>query len=102
MSIHDEENLNTLKACQFKPITSALASFFGTSQLSQFMDQTNPLAEMTHKRRISALGPGGLSRKERDLKYVMFTILTTAGSARLKPLKVRISVLFHHSAFTQG
>jgi DNA-directed RNA polymerase subunit beta len=63
MSIHDEENLMPSKLISARPITSALASFFGTSQLSQFMDQTNPLAEMTHKRRISALGPGGLSER---------------------------------------
>ena len=46
-----------------KPITAAIKEFFGTSQLSQFMDQTNPLSEVTHKRRLSALGPGGLSRE---------------------------------------
>ncbi len=46
-----------------KPITAAVKEFFGTSQLSQFMDQTNPLAELTHKRRLSALGPGGLNRE---------------------------------------
>ena len=46
-----------------KPITTALKDFFATSQLSQFMDQTNPLSEITHKRRVSALGPGGLTRE---------------------------------------
>ena len=46
-----------------KPLTLALKDFFGTSQLSQFMDQTNPLSEITHKRRVSALGPGGLTRE---------------------------------------
>ena len=46
-----------------KPITAAINSFFGSGQLSQFMDQINPLAELTHKRRLSALGPGGLSRE---------------------------------------
>ena len=46
-----------------KPLVASLKEFFGTSQLSQFMDQTNPLAEITHKRRLSALGPGGLSRE---------------------------------------
>ena len=51
-----------------KPITSAIRSFFGSSQLSQFMDQTNPLAELTHKRRLSALGPGGLSRQSAKLE----------------------------------
>ena len=46
-----------------KPISAAIRDFFGSSQLSQFMDQTNPLSEITHKRRISALGPGGLTRE---------------------------------------
>ena len=46
-----------------RPVTAAVKEFFGSSQLSQFMDQTNPLAELTHKRRLSALGPGGLSRE---------------------------------------
>src|SRR5438874_4852982 len=46
-----------------KPVTAAVREFFGSSQLSQFMDQTNPLSEITHKRRLSALGPGGLSRE---------------------------------------
>jgi len=77
MSIHDEENLTPIRLISARPITSALASFFGTSQLSQFMDQTNPLAEMTHKRRISALGPGGLSRERagfevRDVHYTHY------------------------------
>ncbi len=77
MSIHDEENLTPSRLVSSRPITSALASFFGTSQLSQFMDQTNPLAEMTHKRRISALGPGGLSRERagfevRDVHYTHY------------------------------
>ena len=48
-----------------KPISAALKEFFGASQLSQFMDQTNPLSEITHKRRVSALGPGGLARARR-------------------------------------
>jgi DNA-directed RNA polymerase subunit beta len=77
MSIHDDENLTPIRLVSARPITSALSSFFGTSQLSQFMDQTNPLAEMTHKRRISALGPGGLSRERagfevRDVHYTHY------------------------------
>ena len=77
MSIHDDENLTPMRLVSARPITSALSSFFGTSQLSQFMDQTNPLAEMTHKRRISALGPGGLSRERagfevRDVHYTHY------------------------------
>ena len=60
-----------------KPITSSIREFFGSSQLSQFMDQTNPLSELTHKRRISALGPGGLSRERagfevRDIHYTHY------------------------------
>ena len=51
-----------------KPVSAAIKSFFGSSQLSQFMDQTNPLAELTHKRRLSALGPGGLSRQSAKLE----------------------------------
>ena len=46
-----------------KPVSAAIKEFFGSSQLSQFMDQTNPLSEVTHKRRVSALGPGGLTRE---------------------------------------
>jgi DNA-directed RNA polymerase subunit beta len=77
MSIHDEENLTPVRLVSSRPITSALHSFFGTSQLSQFMDQTNPLAEMTHKRRVSALGPGGLTRERagfevRDVHYTHY------------------------------
>ena len=55
-----------------KPLTVSLKDFFASSQLSQFMDQTNPLSEITHKRRVSALGPGGLREKEQVLKYVTF------------------------------
>lgn len=77
MSVHDEETFTPSRLVSSRPITSALASFFGTSQLSQFMDQTNPLSEMTHKRRISALGPGGLSRERagfevRDVHYTHY------------------------------
>ncbi|MEZ4691631.1 MAG: hypothetical protein R3A12_16320 [Ignavibacteria bacterium] len=78
MSIHDEENLVPSKLISARPITSALSSFFGTSQLSQFMDQTNPLAEMTHtKRRISALDHGTFKRKRagfevRDVHYTHY------------------------------
>lgn len=63
MSIHDVENLTPQVLINIRPITAAVKEFFGSSQLSQFMDQTNPLAELTHKRRLSALGPGGLTRE---------------------------------------
>ncbi len=63
MNMQDMETLMPYDLINPKPITAAIKEFFGTSQLSQFMDQTNPLSEVTHKRRLSALGPGGLSRE---------------------------------------
>jgi DNA-directed RNA polymerase subunit beta len=63
MSLQEVETIMPHDLINPKPITSAIKEFFGTSQLSQFMDQTNPLSEVTHKRRLSALGPGGLSRE---------------------------------------
>ncbi|MDO5557731.1 MAG: DNA-directed RNA polymerase subunit beta [Clostridia bacterium] len=63
MTIQDLDVVTPQTLINTKPITSAIREFFGSSQLSQFMDQTNPLSELTHKRRISALGPGGLSRE---------------------------------------
>ena len=62
MNVRDSEQFNPIDLINAKTLSSVINSFFGTSQLSQFMDQTNPLAEVTHKRRLSALGPGGLSR----------------------------------------
>ena len=62
MTTQDIEAITPQTLINVRPVTAALKEFFGTSQLSQFMDQNNPLAEMTHKRRLSALGPGGLSR----------------------------------------
>ncbi|MFH1645325.1 MAG: DNA-directed RNA polymerase subunit beta, partial [Candidatus Omnitrophota bacterium] len=74
MAIYDIENIMPHNLVNSKMISSVIRDFFGRSQLSQFMDQTNPLAEMTHKRRLSALGPGGLSRERagfevRDVHY---------------------------------
>lgn len=63
MTLQDSETLTPLNLLNTKPLVASLKEFFGSSQLSQFMDQTNPLAELTHKRRISALGPGGLVRE---------------------------------------
>jgi DNA-directed RNA polymerase subunit beta len=63
MSIQDMEVVTPSNLINIRPVTSAIKEFFGSSQLSQFMDQTNPLAELTHKRRLSALGPGGLNRE---------------------------------------
>ena len=77
MTIQDIDSVTPQTLINTKPITSAIREFFGSSQLSQFMDQTNPLSELTHKRRISALGPGGLSRERagfevRDVHYTHY------------------------------
>ncbi|MBK5247476.1 MAG: DNA-directed RNA polymerase subunit beta, partial [Peptostreptococcaceae bacterium] len=74
MTIQDIEVTTPQALMNIRPVTAAIKEFFGSSQLSQFMDQTNPLAELTHKRRLSALGPGGLSRERagfevRDVHY---------------------------------
>ncbi len=63
MTIQDMESVTPQALINIRPVVAAVKEFFGSSQLSQFMDQTNPLAELTHKRRLSALGPGGLSRE---------------------------------------
>ena len=63
MTIQDVEAITPQALINIRPVVAAIKEFFGSSQLSQFMDQTNPLAELTHKRRLSALGPGGLSRE---------------------------------------
>ena len=63
LTLAESENLHAEDLLNLSQLSAALKEFFGTSQLSQFMDQNNPLSEITHKRRISALGPGGLSRE---------------------------------------
>ena len=77
MTLQDLDIVTPQSLINTKPITSSIREFFGSSQLSQFMDQTNPLSELTHKRRISALGPGGLSRERagfevRDIHYTHY------------------------------
>ena len=77
MTTQDRENITAQSLVNIKPITAAVKEFFGSSQLSQFMDQNNPLSELTHKRRLSALGPGGLSRDRagfevRDVHYTHY------------------------------
>ena len=77
MNVRDNEVFTPVDLINSKTLSSVINSFFGTNQLSQFMDQTNPLAEMTHKRRMSALGPGGLSRERagfevRDVHYTHY------------------------------
>ena len=82
MNVRDNEVFTPTELINAKTLSSVINSFFGTNQLSQFMDQTNPLAEITHKRRISALGPGGLSRDRagfevRDVHYTHYGRLCT-------------------------
>ncbi len=77
MTTQDNEKLTPQALINIRPVTTAVREFFGSSQLSQFMDQNNPLAELTHKRRLSALGPGGLSRDRasfdvRDVHYTHY------------------------------
>ena len=77
MTTQDNEKLTVQALINIRPVTTAIREFFGSSQLSQFMDQNNPLAELTHKRRLSALGPGGLSRDRasfdvRDVHYTQY------------------------------
>jgi len=82
MNVRDNEVFTPTDLINAKTLSSVINSFFGTNQLSQFMDQTNPLAELTHKRRVSALGPGGLSRERagfevRDVHYTHYGRLCT-------------------------
>ncbi len=77
MTVQDLDSITPQALINTKPISSSIREFFGSSQLSQFMDQTNPLSELTHKRRISALGPGGLTRERagfevRDIHYTHY------------------------------
>ncbi|WP_125153913.1 DNA-directed RNA polymerase subunit beta [Clostridium rectalis] len=74
MTIQDQDSITPQALINIRPVAASIKEFFGSSQLSQFMDQTNPLSELTHKRRLSALGPGGLSRERagfevRDVHY---------------------------------
>jgi DNA-directed RNA polymerase subunit beta len=82
MNVRDNEVFTPIDLINARTLSSVINSFFGTSQLSQFLDQTNPLSEITHKRRISALGPGGLSRERagfevRDVHYSHYGRLCT-------------------------
>ncbi|MCF8302979.1 MAG: DNA-directed RNA polymerase subunit beta [Bacteroidales bacterium] len=82
MNVRDNEVFTPIDLINAKTLSSVINSFFGTNQLSQFMDQTNPLSEITHKRRVSALGPGGLSRERagfevRDVHYTHYGRLCT-------------------------
>ena len=101
MNVRDNEVFTPIDLINAKTLSSVINTFFGTNQLSQFMDQTNPLAEITHKRRLSALGPGGLSRERagfevRDVHYTHYE-----DYVQLKLLKVQTLVLFHLYLFMQ-
>ena len=89
MTTQDIDGISPQSLINIKPVTAAIKEFFGSSQLSQFMDQNNPLGELTHKRRLSALGPGGLSRDRagfevRDVHYSHYgsCLLYTSPSPR--------------------
>ena len=92
MTTQDLDGITPQSLINIKPVTAAVKEFFGSSQLSQFMDQNNPLGELTHKRRLSALGPGGLSRDEPDSRFETYIIPTMEECVLSKHLKVRTLV----------
>ena len=87
----DSEAITPQALINIRPVVASIKEFFGSSPLSQFMDQTNPLAELTHKRRLSALGPGGLSRDRASMDVVTSTTATTGGCAPSRPPKAPTS-----------
>ena len=91
LSLAESENLMPQDLINAKPV-AAIKEFFGSSQLSQFMDQNNPLSEITHKRRVSALGPGGLTRERAGFEVRDVHPRIMVVSARLKRLKVQTLV----------
>ena len=92
MNVRDNEVFTPTDLINAKTVSAVINSFFGTNALSQFMDQTNPLAEITHKRRMSALGPGGLSRERAgfEVRDVHYTSMTW-DSLRLRTVRLRIA-----------
>lgn len=91
MTTQDIEAITPQTLINVRPVVAAIKEFFGTSQLSQFMDQNNPLAGLTNKRRLSALGPGGLSRDRAGVEVRDVHPRTTAACARSRPRKARTS-----------
>ena len=82
MATQDAMEVEPSSLVNVRPVTAVIREFFGSSQLSQFMDQTNPAAELTHKRKLSALGPGGLNRERatfdvRDVHHTIMIVFTT-------------------------
>ena len=92
MSVQDNEVLTPQQIINIRPVTAAVKEFFGSSQLSQFMDQHNPLSELSHKRRLSALGPGGLTRDRADEVRDVHYHATTVVCVQFKHLKDLTSV----------
>ena len=91
MTVQDLDAVTPQSLINIRPVTAVIKEFFGSSPLSQFMDQNNPLSELTHKRRLSALGPGGLSRDRasfdvRDIHYTHYAVCAPS-----RPLKVPTS-----------
>ena len=92
MSMNDVDDITPQFLISIKPISSVINEFFGISQLSQFMDQVNPLSEITHKRRLNAVGPGGLTRERAGFEVRMCTIHIMDVFVLLKRQKVLILV----------
>ena len=101
MSIQDPDTVTPQQLINIRPVVASIKEFFGSSQLSQFMDQTNPLGELTHKRRLSALGPGGLTRDRAGYEVGTFTILTMAGCALLKHQRSNIGLINSLSSYAR-
>jgi DNA-directed RNA polymerase beta subunit len=93
MTTHDTEEVSPQTLINIKPVQAAVKEFFGSSQLSQFMDQNNPLGELTHKRRLSALGPVVFLETEPDSRFETYTIHIMAVCVLLRHLKDLTSVL---------
>jgi len=107
MNVRDNEDFKPVDLINARTLSSVINSFFGTNQLSQFMDQTNPLAEVTHKRRMSALGPGGLSRERagfevRDVHYTHYGRLCTIETPEGPNIGLISSLCVHAKVNTMG
>ncbi|MEQ9426382.1 MAG: DNA-directed RNA polymerase subunit beta [Cyclobacteriaceae bacterium] len=107
MNVRDNEDFKPVDLINARTLSSVINSFFGTNQLSQFMDQTNPLSEVTHKRRMSALGPGGLSRERagfevRDVHYTHYGRLCTIETPEGPNIGLISSLCVHAKVNTMG
>jgi DNA-directed RNA polymerase subunit beta (EC 2.7.7.6) len=102
MTIQDVDVVTPQTLINIRPVVAAIKEFFGSSQLSQFMDQTNPLAELTHKRRLSALGPGASAAREPGSKSGTSTTRTTGACVLWRRLRVQTSGSSGRCARTPG